>query len=123
MRFYSVHLKPQAEPVLVPERFAWGAFFFGPLWLAFHRAWIALGLAVAVTVIIPAIVPPIHAAIILAGLSLLLGLVGNDIRRWSLERRGYLETYVLCARNELEAMKELLNYRPDLADRYRPELA
>ena len=29
VRFWTVHLRGGAEPVLVPERFSWGAFFFG----------------------------------------------------------------------------------------------
>jgi hypothetical protein len=120
VRFYSAHLKPRQEPVLVPERFAWGAFVFGPLWLLLHGAWVGAGLTVAAIVLTLALVPPIQAAILLTGLLLLLGLLGHDIRRWSLERRGFVETNVICAHNELMALKELLHERPDLAERYRP---
>jgi hypothetical protein len=41
VKIYAALLKPDSEPVLVREGFAWGALFFGPLWLAIHRAWIA----------------------------------------------------------------------------------
>ena len=123
MRFYSTHLKPHEEPVLIPERFAWWALLFGPLWLLRHRAWIGFGLSVALISAVVALASPIQAGIVVIGLHLLLGLVGEDTRRWSLERRGYLETDVICARDELDALRELLHQRPDLAERYRPEPA
>ena len=47
MALYSVHLKGSglqsvAEAAFVRQAFSWKAFFFGPLWLAWHRLWIAL---------------------------------------------------------------------------------
>jgi uncharacterized protein (DUF486 family) len=40
MTFWTAHLRNEAEPVVIPERFSWGALVFGPFWLALHRAWI-----------------------------------------------------------------------------------
>ena len=48
-------------------------------------------------------------------LVVLLGLSGHDLRRWSLDHRGYLLTQVVAARNEPEALARLLARRPDLA--------
>lgn len=123
MTFYSTHLKPHAAPVLIPERFAWGALLLGPLWLALHRAWVALGLTVAAVAIVVAVAPTLQAVVIIAGLHLMLGLLGHDIRRWSLERGGYLETCVVLAQDEPAAQQALLHERPELADRYRPGVA
>ena len=52
-----------------------------------------------------------------------MGLTGNDLRRWALEHRGYLLVHVLAASDADEAFMRLLTYRPDLADRFRPEPA
>ena len=39
MTAWTAHLRTEREPVVIPERFAWGALLFGPFWLAAHRAW------------------------------------------------------------------------------------
>ncbi len=120
MRFYSTHLKAHEEPVLIPETFSWGALILGPIWLAAHKAWIAAAISLAAYILIAMLLNPNAVPIILAGVALLLGLLGHDLRRWSLERRGYVMTNVFVARNQLEALRSLLEARPDLADRYRP---
>jgi hypothetical protein len=51
----------------------------------------------------------------------ILGLTGNDLRRWALEHRGYLLAHVLAARDRDEALTRLLVIRPDLVARFRPE--
>ena len=56
-------------------------------------------------------------------LALILGLTGNDLRRWSLEHRGYLLVHVVAAVNPDDAFTRLLTRRPDLAVRFRPEPA
>ena len=120
MKFYSTHLKAHEEPVLIPESFSWGALILGPIWLAAHKAWIAAAISLAVYVLIASLLNPNAVPVLLAGVALLLGLIGNDLRRWSLERRGYVMTNVFAARNQLEALRSLLEARPDLADRFRP---
>ena len=49
-----------------------------------------------------------------------LGLTGHDLRRWSLENRGYLLAQVVVARDELEALARLLERRPDLKGSFMP---
>jgi hypothetical protein len=120
---YTALLKSDAEPVLVKEGFAWGAFFLGPFWLAAHRAWIAAGLSLAANVLIVVLLPWPAANILSLGLAFILGLTGNDLRRWALEHRGYLLLHVLAARGEEEALGRLLTYRPDLTSHYRPQPA
>ena len=46
----------------------------------------------------------------------MIGLYGNDFRRFGLERRGYALAHVLAARNEDAAMARLLALRPGLGD-------
>jgi hypothetical protein len=123
VKTYTALLKADAEPVLVREGFAWGALIFGPFWLAAHRAWIAAAISRAAFVLIAALVPQPANGIFAAGLAVILGLTGNDLRRWALENRGYLLVHVLSAGNRDDAFTRLLTYRPDLAVRFRPELA
>jgi len=52
-----------------------------------------------------------------AGLMLLLGLSGHDLRRWSLDRRGFTLAEVVTARNAETAFAHLLTRRRDLGER------
>ena len=121
MKIYTALLKPDAEPVLVRESFAWGALFFGPIWLAAHRVWIAAAITLAAYVLIAVLAPPAAAVILAIGLALILGFTGQDLRRRALEWRGYLLAHVLAARDRDDAFMRLLVLRPDLTARYRPE--
>ena len=118
MKIFTAHLKPLTEPVLVREGFSWGAFLFGPLWLAARRAWIPAGLVLAALVLADVLMPNIRGVVLDLGAAFMLGLMGRDLQRWSLEQRGYLMTHVLAARDEDEAWMRLLNRRPDLAQLY-----
>ena len=120
MRFWTAHIRAGAAPVLVREGFSWGALLFGPLWLAVHRAWIAAVLALAASVLIVVLAKADIAAALLATLMVLLGLSGHDLRRWSLDYRGYLLAQVVGARDELEALARLLDRRPDLKGAFLP---
>jgi hypothetical protein len=119
MRFYTVHLRPGAEPVLVREGASIAAALFGPLWLALNRAWVPAAIVVLAAVLaiaLPSAVPAV-------GLAALLGLLGNDLRRWDLDRRGYVLLHVVAATGQDAALQRLLTERPDLAARYAPEAA
>jgi hypothetical protein len=123
VKTYTALLKAGAEPVLVKEGFTWGALCFGPFWLAAHRAWIAAGISLAAYVLIAALVPRPARDVLLLALAYGHGFIGNDLRRWALEHRGYLLQHVLAARGEDEALGRLLTHRPELASRFRPEPA
>ncbi|HEX4173958.1 MAG TPA: DUF2628 domain-containing protein [Acetobacteraceae bacterium] len=120
MRFYTAHIRTGAPPVLVREGFSWGALFFGPLWLAAHRAWVAAALSLAAFVLIIVLTDDGLAAALLIALVAVLGLSGHDLRRWSLDHRGYLLSQVVAAWDELDATARLLERRPDLKGRYLP---
>jgi len=120
VRFWTAHIRSGTAPVLVREGFSWGALLFGPIWLAAHRAWIAAVLTLAATVLIVVLAPDDAATALLLALIVLLGLSGNDLRRWSLDHRGYLLAQVVAARDELEALGRLLDRRPDLRGSFLP---
>ena len=104
------------------ESWSWGAFLFGPFWLAAHRAWIAAVIDLALVVLIAALVPDRAQGPALLALALLLGLLGRDLVRWSLERRGYRLEHVLAARDEEAALGRLLTARADIVQSYAERL-
>ena len=114
MRIFTAHTRPHSAPVLLREGFSWGAFVLGPFWLLAHRAWIAAVLAFCAYALIAAL--PLHGfgALVSFGLAWLLGLSGQDIRRWSLERRGFGFAHVIAAPDPDTALARLLDRRPDL---------
>ncbi len=118
MKVWTAHLRQDAEPRLLQEGFSWGALLFGPVWLAMHRAWIAAALALAAYVLIAALAPDPADLILTVGLAWLIGLTGRDLVRWSMTNAGYIETDVVIAGTEVDALGRLLANRPDLMNRY-----
>lgn len=120
MNYWTVHLRPDTParptgPVLVREGFSWGALLFGPIWLLAHRAWIPAVILLALNVAVGMLASPATQPIVFLVLALLVGLSGNDLLRFALERRGYRLIHVVAARDEDGALARLLASRPDLA--------
>ncbi len=114
MKTYTVHLHRRKPPVLVPERFSWGALIFGPLWLLLKGVWIPAVLSGAVLFLACTVPPPPLRPLAAIGVMVLLGLLGNDLRRWDLGFRRFRIGCVVAARNRDEALFRLWTYRPDL---------
>lgn len=106
--------------MLVREGFSWGAFFFGPIWLLVHRAYIPAVLAFAASVLIGALTSGGEASALGFLLALTLGFYGRDLVRFSLDRRGYVLAHFVAAQDADTALARLLERRPDLAERYLP---
>ncbi len=115
MTTYTAHIRADRKLVLVKEAFAWGAFLFGPLWLLAHRAWIAAIVSLVVFALPFAVRPPLRGMLIFA-LMLLMGLIGRDLVRWSLGRRGFALAHVVAGRNADDAYLRLLDQVPDLTE-------
>lgn len=82
--------------VFVNDGFSWGAFLFGPLWMAWHRLWLAtLGFVVMVGALEVglrvAAVANVNRAIVTILVALLVGFEAASLRRWTLRRRGWGE--------------------------------
>jgi hypothetical protein len=120
VKFWSAHVRAGTAPVLVREGFSWGALLFGPIWLAVHRAWIPAAISLAAFVIIGFTTHDVVQAALLTALIVSLGLSGYDLRRWSLDQRGFLLAQVVTGRSELDAMARLLERRPDLRGSFMP---
>jgi hypothetical protein len=114
MRIYTAHIHTRKPPVLVREGFSWGAFIFGPLFLLWHGAWSAGLIALAVLVVICTVAPPPLRPLLAFALFVVLGLTGQDLRRWSLSLGRFQLAHVVAARNRDEAFLRLLANRTDL---------
>ncbi len=115
MKVWTAHLHPARPPVLVHEGWSWGAALFGPFWLLAHRAWVPGAIVLAIVVVLNLLVPQGLRGLLVLGFFLLLGLLGRDLLRWSLARRGYALAHVVAARDGDAAFARLLDARPDLA--------
>ena len=115
MRVYTVYGPPEtaAPPdhletlVFVKEGFCWPAFFIAPLWLVFHRLWLGLllWLAMVAALVLAGdmlLAPP--AAIAVAALfAFAFALEANELRRWTLDRRGWRFFGIAAGRSLAEA--------------------
>lgn len=77
--------------VFVKEGFAWPAFFFAGPWLIFRRMWLVLIGYIIVAMIIGYVGDRVGGAfpLIILLLHFLFALEANQLRRWTLMRRGY----------------------------------
>jgi hypothetical protein len=113
MRIFTLHEAPSDEggrktAILIPERFSFGAFLFGPFWLLAQGAWRAalLFLLALVLLLVLAGLAGFDEgalAVALSGYALLCGASANDCRRAALRRRGYRFIGVIAAPSQDEA--------------------
>lgn len=92
--------------VFVKEGFAWPALFFAGLWMIYRRMWLALVAYVALAVAAGFMGRQVGGG--LPGLFILLAhfwfaLEANELRRWTLKRRGYRLVGVAEGRGQEEA--------------------
>jgi len=116
MAIFTVHLPPTTQGaapapdkiVFLRDGFSWNAFFFGPLWLAWSRAWLAAAGWSLLLVVIGLVAWKLRVsrdAMSWLGLALAvwLGFEGERVVAWALARRGYVETDVVIGDDEEEA--------------------
>jgi hypothetical protein len=100
MTIYTVLAPPDAGSagpdrdrfVFIKEGFSWPAFFFTSIWLLIRRMWLVFllyVLAAAAVVFVSAKISPVVIWPIVMLFGFLVALEANNLRRWTLERRGY----------------------------------
>ncbi|WP_439580379.1 DUF2628 domain-containing protein [Elioraea sp.] len=118
MRVWTVHVRQGHDTILVREGFAVLAFLFPMLWFLVNRMWLVLLLYVALGAMLGAATQALPEAVIAAGaltVQLLVGFHARDLRRWTLQRRGWRLLGVVAAKGgEDEALARLYGGRPDL---------
>jgi hypothetical protein len=118
MRLYTVHLgrhRLDAEPdlVLIKEGFCWPALFFTAFWALWHRMWLVAVALFVVNGVLSGLahvlgLDPVSAAAVSAGFAAIVGFVANDLRRWSLERRGFIFSEVVSGADRDTAARNYL---------------
>lgn len=101
----------------IRDGFNWWAALFGPFWALVNRMWI-VAIVLGVAGILAGLLPPVAAAIINAGLLLVAGIFGADLKIWSLGRRGFIEAMQLEAATHEEAE---VRFFAEHADTREPE--
>ena len=111
MTTYTVHhraetaagiLERSEEAEFVKDGFCWPALFLPFLWLLFRRQWLGflgyLGFVIALSLIGEALSLSDYLVTVLSLVAnILLGFEANDLRRWTLRRRGYLDAGLVIA--------------------------
>lgn len=128
MRIYTVHLRregldPDRDIVLVKEGFNWPALLFSLLWALWHGLWlVALGLVLAEVILGTTMrflgAGPWIETAIFTGVAMIFAFIANDLRRWTLRRRGFVQAGVIAGRNRDAAEVRLFDRNPDLVDGY-----
>ena len=125
MRVYTVHLRrqgldPDRDIMLVKEGFSWPALLFSVLWALWCRLWwVALGLLALQVALGGAVallgLDPLSEAAISLGFAVIVGLVANDLKRWTLRRQGFVEVAVVIAGDRDAAERRFYDHNPQLA--------
>ncbi len=113
-----------AEPdsaVFVKEGPAWAAIFVPVLWALWNQLWLVMAAIVVLELILAGIghltsLPASTMVPISLLFNFLIALEGNELRRWTLERRGYRLVGLVTAPSPYEAeliyFERLLNETP-----------
>jgi hypothetical protein len=91
-----------ARFVFLRDRFSWGAFLLGPLWMIWRRLWLVLIVyLVAIVAIAYAMqrfaIPTSAQYIVCLLVALLVGMEAPGLRRWTLQRKGWHERGIVVA--------------------------
>jgi hypothetical protein len=125
MKVFTVHtrhggLDPDRDVVLVKEGFSWPAFLFTVVWALWCRLWLVALAIVVVEVAFNAVLAalgadPASRAAVSLGMAVGLGLVGNDLKRWTLSRRGYVESDIVTGLDADAAEGRFFDRHPQIA--------
>lgn len=119
MATFTVHIPagrageaPSADKIVfLRDGFSWWAFLFGPLWLAWNRAFLAAGgwfalLAIVGVAGVKLGVGKGALSLVSLALGVVLGFEGSRLVAWTLRRRGYDEAGVVTG-DSLEEAEEI----------------
>lgn len=128
MATFTVHTPARTGEALSSEKivflrdgFSWSAFLFGPLWLAWNRAFLAAGAWTALLLLVSFAGAKLGAGektltLVNFALGLALGFEGSQLVAWTLARRGYSEAAVVSGEDAAEAeMVFFHNWHPENA--------
>lgn len=121
MRLYTVHVRrhgldPDRDVVLVKEGFSWLAALFGPLWALWHGLWLVAAGLVGLEVVLAAVTSGLALTspaemVVAVAVAIGVGFVANDLRRWTLRRRGFDLVSVASGGDGESAVRRFLDGR------------
>ncbi len=137
MQRFSVHAKSRLPGELraaadqvrfVKEGFSWWGFFFPLPWLLIKGMWLvfALALALEVLIVFAGETFGVAASAIVAlslGINLIIGFLGNDLYRWTLGRRGFVDIGPAAGGDREEAELRFFLSLPDVESPPAPPAA
>jgi hypothetical protein len=125
MRVYTVHMRrpaidPDEDIVLAKEGFSWPAFFFSFVWALWCRLWLVAAGLFVLEAVVGAVLSLLEGdalmqTVLSLAVAVLVGTFGNDLKRWSLFRRGFLEVAVVTGAGIDAAERRFWEQRPNLA--------
>jgi uncharacterized protein DUF2628 len=100
--------------VFVRDGFHFWAFLLGPLWLAWHRLWLALIFYIAVWVGVAVALTQLHASAgtrfaVMLLIALLMGFEAASLWRWTVSRRSWRQLDVVVADDEETAERRFFD--------------
>ena len=113
MRIYTVQQGPVPRAAgddlaFVLEGFSWGALVFTIIWPLYHGLWLVFAMAVVLFLVLSVLTGVAgfselgRNAIFLAA-AVIFALEANNLRRWTLRRRGWREVGVVAGRTLSDA--------------------
>lgn len=110
MKIYSVHYPMEVgssltglakETILVKEGFSWPAFYVPLFWLIYKRMWVVLAVFIALEIALAglgSLAGLTDGLIFICSLTLqaIMGFEGNNLYRWSLERRRFKQQAIVA---------------------------
>lgn len=121
LKLYTVHVEkyginPEPDIRLVKEGFNWAACVFSVVWALIKGYWwVALGLLGAEIVLSLGMIllnlDDMAQIILNIGFAAFVGVYANDLARWTLSRRGFVEDDVVGGQNAEHALQRYLNDR------------
>lgn len=119
MKLFTIHVQkygvdPEPDIRLVKEGFNWPAFVFSALWAVFKGYWwVAIGIfaaSMAISFVLALFGLDLFGqAVVNIAFNLLLGIYANDLARWTLSRRGYVEEEVVSGVSNDHALERYLH--------------
>ena len=118
MRSYSIHIRRRGHErdrdiVLVKEGFNWPAFLFNIFWALWYRHWLAAVTLFAVLLVIFIIskmigLTSVDEAALTLGWLVIVGMLANDVRRYYMDRNGFVEDGIAVGKNSDDALYDYL---------------
>lgn len=115
MKIYSIHVAqfctdPEPDMRCVSEGFNWAAFIFAPFWALVKGYWLVFIAISVLNVFFMGMVAffgldLIGQAVVNIGFNMLVGIYANDLARWTLQKRGFVEEDVVSGENPEHALE------------------